>query len=588
MNAKRTFCIILMVFILFSTVTLAFASDDRSYTIDQAIIDLKVRDSGLLHVEEQYDYTFDGAYNGVYRDIPLKSGESIDNVQVSAIGAYPVLDETDEDGQKHLKIYLYADKEHTEKIRDCSVSIFISYDMKNVVTLFNDVGALQYKLWGKEWDVGVDSVKATITLPGDENNTYFLNPEEYTVSNNTDGNEITAETKRIPRGEEYEVLILMPLDDFEDATYAKHINENGRDNILKNHNDSIGGRNFWNTAYLLFGLLSILSPVGAILTYLKYGREPKVPYDGIYERDLPTNDPPEVVNALVNNKKNIGRPNMKGFEASIMNLIDKKVLKLFNESDENTGTRELLLTFNNEKYDELSPSEKIVFNTLENFASNNQLNLSRLNGQLSSETNAKWFMGQIDRWEDSVKNGINIPQYFNDTGSTIILGMGILGIIFGIIITILGAMTSLGNGLYSIIGGIFLIIFSTILLFIDDDIFGCWTEKGRVFYLKWNNFRKFLKDNSLMKEHPPESIVIWRKYLIYGTSLGVAKNVEKAMNLHVPNVSSYDDGVFMYHYFGYHCFYNSYHSAYSTTSSSSSGGFGGVGGGSGGGGGGAF
>ncbi len=63
------------------------------------------------------------------------------------------------------------------------------------------------------------------------------------------------------------------------------------------------------------------------------------------------------------------------------------------------------------------------------------------------------------------------------------------------------------------------------------------------------------------------------------------------MKLQVPNISDYDDGVFMYHYYGG---YGLMHSAFSTSeaaanpSSSSSGGFGGLGGGSGGGGGGAF
>ena len=279
MDMKQLFPLILLFFILFLAVSSVSADDDKSYTIDQAFIDLTVASNGLLHVDEQFDYTFKGTYNGVYRDIPLKSGESIDNIKVSAIGAYPVLKQSEENGQKHLKIFLYADEAHTKKIHDCSVSVFISYDMKNVVTLFNDVGALQYKIWGDEWDVGVGSVITSITLPGNKNNTYFLNPGEYTVNKNSNGTTITAETTSIPRGEIYEALILMPLSDFKDATYAKHVNEDGKDKILKNLNDSISSRNFWNTTYLILGLLSILSPIGAIFTYLKYGREPKVDYD---------------------------------------------------------------------------------------------------------------------------------------------------------------------------------------------------------------------------------------------------------------------------------------------------------------------
>ena len=592
MNVKKTFCIILLFSLLFLAVTAVSADDDKSYSIDRAFVELTVGDNGLLHVDEQYDYAFKGQYNGVYRDIPLKSGESIENVKVSAKGAYPVLKQSDEDGKKHLKIYLYADEAHTKKIRDCDVSIFISYDMKNIVTLFNDVGGLQYKLWGDEWDVGIGSLTVKVNLPGDKNNTYFLNPEEYTVSSELKGNTITAETKEIPKGEIYELLVLMPLDDFKNATYAKHVNENSKDKIIKNLNDSISGRNFWNSAYLILGLLSVLSPIGAAYTYIRHGREPKVDYDGIYERDLPTDDPPEIINALIDNKNSIGTPNKKGFEASIMNLIDKKVLKLNVEENADTETKDLFLDFSNVDNSNLSLSEKSVINTLYQFADNDILNLSTLNERLSSESNAERFLEDYNTWEDNVKNeiGDRTSEYFDDSGSTMISAIALFGIVFGIIIAAMGFMTNLRNGLIALIGGIFLIIFSVALFAIPEDIFGRWTEKGRVFYLKWSNFKKFLKDNSLIKEHPPESIVIWKKYLIYGAALGVADEVYKSMKLQIPNISDYDDGLFMYHYYGgYGLMYHAFDTSKSTMSSSSdSGGFGGFGGGSGGGGGGAF
>ena len=591
MNVKKTFCIILLFLILFSTITFVSADDDRSYSIDQAFIELTVGNNGLLHVDEKYDYSFDGKFNGVYRDIPLKSGESIDNIKVSADGAYPVLQESDNNGYKHLKIYLYSDAAHTKGIRDCDVTVHISYDMSGVVTLFNDVGGLQYKLWGDEWDVGVGSISAIVNLPGDSGNTYYLNPQEYNESSTLNGNTITAQTTSIPKGEFYELLVLMPLDDFNDATYAKHVNQDGREMIMKNLEDSVNDRNFWNTTNLALGLVSILSPIGAALTYLRYGREPKVEYEGIYERDLPTNDPPEVINALIENKGSIGKPNIKGFEASIMNLIDRNVIKLFNEEDVETGTKDLLLTFNHEKLNELSSSEKIVFNTLSHFATDNVLNLSRLNGQLSSESNAKWFVGKIEHWEETVKDKIDVGKYFDDAGSTMIAVISFGGIILGMIILFLGFFTNLSSGLYARIGGIALIVISVAYFFIDEDIFGRWTKEGRVFYLKWRNFKNFLEDNSLIEEYPPESIVVWKKYLIYGTALGVAEEVYDAMKLQVPNISEYNDGVFMYHYYGG---YGLMHSAFSTSeaaanpSSSGSGGFGGLGGGSGGGGGGAF
>lgn len=589
MNVKKTFCIILLFLILFSTVSFVSADDDRSYSIDQAFIELTVGDDGLLHVDESYDYSFEGKFNGVYRDIPLKSGESIDNIKISADGAYPVLKESDDNGYKHLKIYLYSDAAHTKGIRDCDVTVNISYDMSGVVTLFNDVGGLQYKLWGDEWDVGVGSLSAIINLPGDNGNEYFLNPEEYTESSSLNGNTITAQSSSIPKGEMYELLVLMPISDFNDAPYAKHVNQDGREMIMKNLEDSINGRNFWNTSYLVLGLLSILSPIGAVYTYLRYGREPKVDYDGIYERDLPTNDPPEVINAFIENKGSIGKPNMKGFEASIMNLIDKKAFKIFTDEGR-SGLNDLVLTFNHDKLNGLSSSEKIVFKTLEHFSSDNVLNLSELNGQLSSESNAKWFVGQIEKWEENVENKLDKSKLFDDTGSNMISLIGILGIVFGIIIAALGLFTNLANGIYALAGGVFLVAFSIFITMRDDDIFGRWTEEGRVFYLKWRNFREFLEDNSLIEQYPPESIVVWKKYLIYGAALGVADEVYESMKLQVPNISDYDDGVFMYHYYGGYGLMNSAFETGQTAAnpSSDSGSFGGFGGGSGGGGGGAF
>ena len=70
MDVKKTFTAILLFLLLFSTLSAVTADDDKKYTIDQAFIDLTVENNGLLHVDERYDYTFNGKFNGVYRDIP--------------------------------------------------------------------------------------------------------------------------------------------------------------------------------------------------------------------------------------------------------------------------------------------------------------------------------------------------------------------------------------------------------------------------------------------------------------------------------------------------------------------------------------
>ena len=387
----------------------------------------------------------------------------------------------------------------------------------------------------------------------------------------------------------------MPLDDFNNATYAKHVNENGKEQIIHNLEESVNGRNLWSISYIVLGLLSLISPIVAIIIYFRFGREPKVDYDGIYEREPPTDDAPAMVNALIDNTHDIGTPNMKGFEATILNLIDKKVFELETRRDQNTDLTELFLKLNRDKTTGLAIHENTVFDIMEMFSdSHGIVNLSNLNNDLSYESNAKLFMEEFKEWQQDVKHEYldseNLETYFNAKGSKFMKVFGIAGLVIGIIIFILGLLTHLHNGIFAIGGGIVLSVFSFIVIMLPNDIFGQWTKKGRLFYLKWKNFKKFLKDNSLINEHPPESIVIWKKYLIYGTALGVADNVYKAMKLQEKDISGFDDDIFLYHHYGgYYMMHNAFITGESAaTPSSDSGGFGGLGGGSGGGGGGAF
>ena len=114
-----------------------------------------------------------------------------------------------------------------------------------------------------------------------------------------------------------------------------------------------------------------------------------------------------------------------------------------------------------------------------------------------------------------------------------------------------------------------------------SQIFGRWKKDHYKEKLEWSAFRNMLKDFAMIQKYKPEDIVIWKEWLIYGTALGVGKEVVEAMEkLNIPVPSS---GYFIYvwprHYVGLM-------RAVSPKGSSSSGGGFGAGGGFGGGGGG--
>ena len=590
MNIKQIAVILIMAVVFVSAVNAIYASDD-DFSITEALINLTVNPNGLLHVSESYNYNIEGTVNGVYRDIPLKDGESIKNINVYVKGAYATYEVIHTDGNERIKVYLWADPGHTKKIHNRNIIVTYTYERVNTVTLFSDIGSLQYKLWGENWDAGVGKLIANINLPGNKSITYYLNPQEYNQSSSLSGNVIHLVATKIPKGEFYELQVIMPLDGFTNAPYAKHVSQNGREQIEQAQQQYVNDRNFWNGVFDALSLICFIIPVAPIFIYLKYGREPKVDYEGIYERELPTDDSPAAVNALISNKGDIGKPNMEGFEATIMDLIDRKVFDM--EITESEHTHDLILKLNEDKYPDLSIDEKSVFNILKTFSSNNVLNVSALSSKLDNERNGKLFVSKFNAWQNNVENQIRQEreEYFDDTGTKLakIVCYGGLGIA---LISFFAALFLSKFKLNLLIASIFLGIICIIILCLPEDIFGRWTNSGRVYYLKWRNFKKFLKDYSLIKEHPPESIAIWNKSLVYGTALGVADEVYDAMKLSVPNIHedySYSDIYRFHSYSGLIMLDSAFNTGVTASNpQSSGGGFGGVGGGSGGGGGGVF
>ena len=124
---------------------------------------------------------------------------------------------------------------------------------------------------------------------------------------------------------------------------------------------------------------------------------------------------------------------------------------------------------------------------------------------------------------------------------------------------------------------------------------GHWTPGGKLYYERWNNFKKYLTDFSEHNEHPLESVKL-DNFIVYATALGVSKEVIHNMYLIVPSeiqkMSNFylDNQIYITFDFG---FRNAYASSAPSGSSviggsSGGGGGGGIGGGFGGGGGGAF
>lgn len=592
---------LLFLFIISVFSTAAFAKD---YSIPSMDMDLYPQDDGSLHVKEVIHYSFTGTYNGIYRDVPISGNQQLENIKVSSQGAYTKFNTSYSGGMERIKVFLYSNPQKTTPITDKDVTVTIEYDFLHGIKFYNDVAELQYELVGKQWDKDIGAVNANIHLKSSNGVQYWLNPPYLAENSSWKGNTLNVVGKTVSSGDFFELRMVIPKNQFAaNPTNGIIINQNGLSQIEKIQNDYQNGINFKSTLYSLLAVLFLLACLIPLLIYFRYGREPKINYQAEYERDIPTDDLPAVVNAISGKGlgKKVGEPDMDGFRATIMDLIDRKYLLIQDipQTLEKDKDKSVSLKVNEEKnLDELTNFEYDAVNILKNFEEDGIINLDGLKNGLKDRDTAQSFRESYGIWESDLKSeflndGI-MDQIFLKKGDTYLKIFGVIGLVAAALTFFFTITNPMPAASYALVASIILGIVSIISLVMPQKVAGQWTTHGEEFDAKWHNFKKYIQDFSLIKEYPPESVKVWNKYLVYATALGVADKVRKSMEMYLPDEQLAQSDIFLFHYYGgYWLLSSSLDAGMSTAAAASAngsdfGGVGDIGGGFGGGGGGAF
>lgn len=598
------------IFLLVSILTLsgvAYAENDVSYSMPSIHEDLFVQSNGALHVKEVIHYSFSGTAHGVYRDLQLEDGQSISNLKVSTSGAYSTYTVKDTDEGKRVTVYLYSDAQKTTPISGGDVYVTYEYDFLHGIKVYNDVADLQYKLWGEGWDVPVNQLTATVHLASTQGVKYWLNPPYSSEGSQWQGNVFNLTTTELEPGDFFEVRMTIPRGQFAaNPQNAVVINQNGLQEIEKIQNDYQNSLNLHNNLnYFLVALLVLLMFVPLII-YLKFGREPEIDYRAEYERDVPTDDPPALVNAICVHgvSKGIGEPDMDGFRATIMDLINRNYLSVGRMSKDDGSFKDdfmgTYLKVNPEKdSSKLEKFELDALDILKSFEREGIIVLEDMGSELEDPDTAKDFRFSYMKWETDLKKRFltdgQMEEIFNRKGDNYLKAYAVGGLILACVVGVYTFVDFIPTSRYPLYAAIVLGIISAISLKLPEGIAGQWTTYGEEYDAKWSNFKRYLKDFSLIKEYPPESVAVWNKYLVYATALGVADKVRKAMEMNLPGEVLEDNNIYLFHYYGGYMLLDSALNMGMTSGLNSDvngvdglGGFGDVGGGFGGGGGGAF
>ncbi|MCD6363961.1 MAG: DUF2207 domain-containing protein [Synergistetes bacterium] len=520
-----TALVAILPFFLFSPIAHA-----KSYYIKDALIAFDISHNGKIKVREEITYSLSGKFHYLKRIIPLR-GLHVENVQVSVKGAAAKIQREIFQG-RGVRIIAYISDDPNNiysGVLNKDVTLITSYELSGAVKLFKDIAEFFPKFWGEGWPKPVKTLIAQVSFPAKELEiTYWVHPKDFLKSVKMSEGKIILRFENIPPHQFIEARFIVPKTLFDkNAKFAKKFGYPALAKIKDIERT-------YKIRELLIRYFSILILVSAFLIplfiYFKWGREPKVSYHAPYEHEPPYPEPPSFVNAIMMGK--IGVPTLEGFVASVLELIRKGFIKM-----ETRGKNDIIIKLNDvSSKGKLNRPEEEILKFLREYLNKGERSWKELTKIWKGSASFREF---FDEWKGIVSWELKPERFFTDTGSRLMKAYGIIALMAGIIsiVMILFGVNRMfhptaWNLMIVCLGG--LSLSGLISLLLPEQVGGRWTSFGRSYYMKWKAFKRFLSDFSLLKLHPPSSIAIWDKYLVYATALGVAEKTWKAMKVLVP------------------------------------------------------
>jgi len=552
----------------------ASSYDDRSYSVPSINMDIFLNDDGTLHIKETLHYSFSGTSNEVYRNIPIKDQAKLENLKISTPGVYSNYTINDKINSKYVTIDLYSNPSKTIPISARNVDVIIEYDFLNVVRFYNDLAELHYDVVDEGLSEGVGQVNTRIHLASSNGVKYVFNSQDNTLNSAWNGSTLEITSKNIIPGP-LELVMVMPKSQFmENPPNVVKVNQDILPEIEKMQNDHQNLMNYKTTAYSLVALLMIFACFIPLIIYLIYGREPKIDYNMEYERDLPIDDPPAIVNAISGNLwgKEVGEPDMDGFRATIMDLIYRGYLVMDDIPSENRDANSRSISFRINEDKDLSGLETFESDIINFFSyfeeEDGLIHLNNIKKNLNSGIIISGDKGSLEddefitfkdvfnQWKnDLIKEFLDeeaMSEVFKKIGDKYLKIFAVIAIITGIIGAFTAAVDPLPAARYVSYSSFILLLVGLVSFIMPQKIAGQWTTYGEEYDAKWHNFAKYIQDFSLIKDQPPESIEIWDKYLVYASALGIANEVRKSMEMILPPDEA-GGKAYQFHYSGGYC-----------------------------------
>lgn len=425
-----------------------------------------------------------------------------------------------------VRMYMPANNE--------KVAFYLEYVVANAVVMHNDVAELYFPFIGDKFSDDIDNVNVQVFLPAADTSNNFriwahgpLSGEINKYQNeNKENIGLIASIKDLKANTGFDIrvtfdksLILVPQ-------FLHHSNEDALDKILEVENKRADDANakrkkikavYYSIKYAAIGYLIFLI-VMWIYIYVKFDKEYKADFKNKYNREFIDDYNVEVIDYLFN--KNI-TPN--AMSASIMNLVYKKNISV-EEIPSDKKKKEY--TFKLLNKENLSKSEEYLIEFLFDTVGNgSEFTTKKLKDYAKSTSSYSTFTSKYSTWKNNViKEGQQQNFYESNTKIEFI----------GLIIALIGGLIFVTNILCNTdILIAYAIIIPIVIFAIYIMTFNRRTKSGNEDYAKWKAFKNFLNDFGTFDIKELPEIALWERYMVYATIFGLAKKVQKSMNVYI-------------------------------------------------------
>ena len=399
--------IIILVFVAIIITGKATKVQAKSYYIDDMKIQATVQKNGDLEIEQTLKYNFNGEYNGIYVTIPTKyenkediaselsdsmydaQGVKIEEVSVTdeqnstynykkaqsaSNGTYGVYTEERSNNTCKLKVYSPS--------KDTSKTFKVKYTLQNVCVLHNDVGELYYNFIGGDWQCSIKKLQIDVFIPNNQQDIKIWgHGPDNGISKIIDNTHATFEVQNIATGKYVAARVVF---DTSNIKYSnKKSNINALDKILEDEKRiskmSDSKRAFTRNIIIL----SLVLMFYWVALLIKYEKDKRIKWLEINEDELFKKYNPMIAGCLQGSRDVLARDII----AVILNLIDKKNIKLEVRSTNSKSAYAYVVSKNPEKEEKMDKIEKMVYDWL--FKNKAELDLASRLKRMSEENDAQ-------------------------------------------------------------------------------------------------------------------------------------------------------------------------------------------------------